>query len=184
MPWATVAVNIAIPLQWPPRLNPNTCPNTRLSSTAACACAVPLSSCWWPSRIPLLRRALFTAQDVALKRQMQDLVITALTQARLSTPFITYDLMEAICISHRIPVLHPTGQGIAGERSRTSDPTTRSEGQVFVQRESFLAGGSLFAHIHHTDQRFRPRACGVSLPSQQYGRQCLPPILMSSGFCR
>ncbi|MBJ2153124.1 ATP-binding cassette domain-containing protein [Paracoccus sp. IB05] len=95
----------------------------------------------------------FTALDVALKRRMQDLVIGASAAARFSALFITHDLMEAIRISHRILVLDPMGQGIAGERIIAGDPATRREPWVFAQREVFLAEDPLFAHIHDLDER-------------------------------
>ena len=98
----------------------------------------------------------FTALDVALKRRMQDLVITAAASARFAALFITHDLSEAIRISHRILVLDANGRGIAGARILPGTPGSRDDTAVFALRQRFLTEDPLFARIHDTDERLRP----------------------------
>lgn len=173
MPWAQVADNIGFPLKLAgmPR-------RARKDAILAAALAAGLSpedlekypvelSGGMRQRSAIARALVagpdflyfdepFTALDVALKRRMQDLVIAASASSRFSALFITHDLMEAIRISHRILVLDPVGQGIAGERRIEGDPAGRSEAWVFARRETLLAEDPLFAHIHDLDERLRP----------------------------
>src|SRR5690606_6030316 len=95
----------------------------------------------------------FTALDVALKRQMQDLVIEASRTSRFSALFVTHDLIEASRIAHRIVVLDANGDGIAGERSLPGEPGGREDRAVFETVQQFLCDDPLFRHIHDVDER-------------------------------
>ncbi|MEJ8570344.1 ABC transporter ATP-binding protein [Microbaculum marinum] len=95
----------------------------------------------------------FTALDVALRRRMQDLVISTCVCGRLSGLFITHDLHEAARIAHRIAVLDTRGHGILGERRLTDEPQSRDDAAVFRWVQSALADDPLFRHIHDVDER-------------------------------
>ena len=95
----------------------------------------------------------FTALDAALKRRMQDLVIEAARDARFAALFVTHDLIEAVRVAHRILVLDPAGDGVAGERSLPGEPGGREDGEVFRTVQAFLKQDPLFRHIHDVDER-------------------------------
>lgn len=95
----------------------------------------------------------FTALDVALRRRMQDLVITTCAAAGLSGLFITHDLHEAARIAHRIAVLDTRGQGILGHRPLTGMPGGRSDADLQAWVSAALDRDPLFRHIHDVDER-------------------------------
>lgn len=95
----------------------------------------------------------FTALDVALKRQMQDLVITAARQARFAGLFVTHDLAEAVRVSDRIVVLDERVRGIAGERFVGIAHGARDDAAVFAAVQHYLKEDPLFRHLHETDER-------------------------------
>lgn len=95
----------------------------------------------------------FTALDVALKRRMQDLVIAAGASAGLAALFVTHDLSEAARIAHRIAVMHPTGQGIAGLRAVPGQPGSRTDAEIFDLTRHWQTTDLLFRHIHDVDER-------------------------------
>ncbi len=90
----------------------------------------------------------FTALDVALKRQMQDLVIAAARQARFAGLFVTHDLAEAVRVCDRILVVDERVRGIAGERFVTLADGGRSDDAVFAAVQAYLKEDPLFAHLY------------------------------------
>ncbi len=95
----------------------------------------------------------FTALDVALKRQMQDIVIGAAQQSRFAGLFVTHDLAEAIRVADRIVVLDERIRGIAGDRLVALERHERSDEAIFGLMQQLLAQDPLFAHIHDIDER-------------------------------
>lgn len=173
LPWATAAGNIGFPLRLsrlPRRLRSaavrDAAAHAGLEADDLGKYPVELSG-GMRQRVAIARALVtepdflyfdepFTALDVALKRRMQDLVIEAARAARFAALFITHDLMEAIRISHRILVLDAHGRGIAGERVLPGVPGARDDAATFAQRQAFLTGDPLFAHVHDVDERLRP----------------------------
>lgn len=98
----------------------------------------------------------FTALDVALKRQMQDLVVSTARQSHFAGLFVTHDLAEAVRIADRIVVLDERVRGIAGERFVPLPQAARNDTAVFHAVQSFLTQDPLFAHIHDTSERHIP----------------------------
>jgi NitT/TauT family transport system ATP-binding protein len=98
----------------------------------------------------------FTALDVALKRRMQDLVISAAQTASFGALFVTHDLFEAVRVAHRIVVMDPYGNGIAGERVVGGEPGGRDDRRIFETVASYLAEDSLFRHVNDVDERRLP----------------------------
>jgi NitT/TauT family transport system ATP-binding protein len=95
----------------------------------------------------------FNALDVAIKRQMQDLVIAAARQSRFAGLFVTHDLAEAVRVSDRIVVMDERVRGIAGERFISLPQGQRDDEAVFALVQTFLKEDSLFRHIHDTQER-------------------------------
>lgn len=95
----------------------------------------------------------FTALDVALKREMQDLVVAAARQTRFAGIFVTHDLAEAVRISDRIVVLDERVRGIAGERFVALPHGARDDAAVFASVQGFLKEDRLFRHLHETAER-------------------------------
>jgi NitT/TauT family transport system ATP-binding protein len=95
----------------------------------------------------------FTALDQALKRRMQDLVISATTAQAFAALFITHDLIEAVRIAHRIAVLDLHGRGVAGDRPLPGVPGQREDRMVFEAVQRFLNDDPLFCHINDVDER-------------------------------
>ena len=173
LPWATAGGNIGFPLRLSHRPRATRAGAVREAAARAGLDADDLGkypvelSGGMRQRVAIARALVtepdflyfdepFTALDVALKRRMQDLVIEAARAARFAALFITHDLMEAIRISHRILVLDAHGRGIAGERVLAGQPGTRDDAATFAQRQAFLTGDPLFAHVHVVDERLRP----------------------------
>lgn len=95
----------------------------------------------------------FTALDVALRRQMQDLVVAAAQQRRFAGLFVTHDLAEAVRVADRILVLDERVRGIAGERFVTLPAGARDDRAVFNAVQAYLKEDSLFAHLYDTHER-------------------------------
>ncbi len=95
----------------------------------------------------------FTALDVALRRRMQDLVISTCATGSLSGLFITHDLHEAARLAHRIAVLDTRGQGLLGESIVPGAPGTRPDAEVFDWVQNALTSNTIFRHIHDVDER-------------------------------
>ncbi len=58
----------------------------------------------------------FSALDVGLRRELQDLVLELILERGLSAVFVTHDLFEAVRISHRIVILAPSPGRIVYEK--------------------------------------------------------------------
>ncbi len=95
----------------------------------------------------------FTALDVALRRRMQDLVISICAAVGLSGLFITHDLHEAARIAHRIAALDTRGAGILGHRPLPGLPGGRRDAEVQGWVAAALERDPLFRHIHDVDER-------------------------------
>lgn len=172
MPWATAQDNIAFSLRlarWPRRDRA-----ARVAEAAAMAELEAEDLAKYPVELSggmrqrvAIARALapapdfiffdepFTALDVALKRRMQDLVITAAQTARFGALFITHDLAEAARIAHRIAVLDAQGAGLRGVRDVPGLPGARSDAAVFATVQDWLTHDPAFAHVHDVDERRR-----------------------------
>lgn len=170
MPWATAAQNIAYPLRMAPMGRAE-----RIQRIAGVAAEVALEaedlekfpvelSGGMRQRVAIGRALVvrpdfiffdepFTALDVALKRRMQDIVMTACTAGGMAGLFITHDLMEAARLAHRIAVLDWTGHGIEGTTPLPGVPGTRSDADLFEWVQSALHDDPLFRHIHDVDER-------------------------------
>ncbi|HWV81910.1 MAG TPA: ATP-binding cassette domain-containing protein [Hyphomicrobiaceae bacterium] len=98
----------------------------------------------------------FTALDVALKRRLQDLVISAAQEARFGALFVTHDLFEAVRVAHRIAVMEAHGQGLVGERVIDGIPGCRADRTVFETVAGYLAEDRLFRHVNDIDERRPP----------------------------
>lgn len=79
----------------------------------------------------------FAALDPALRRRMQDLVLSLAQSRGFGGMFITHDLAEAARVSHRIAVMDRKGAGILGSLTPPDAPGTRSEAQIFDFVEAF-----------------------------------------------
>lgn len=95
----------------------------------------------------------FTALDVALKRQLQDLVIKAARDTRFAGLFVTHDLSEAVRVADRIVVLDERARGIAGERTVPLEAGQRDDEAVFVTVQRYLNEDALFSHILDVNER-------------------------------
>lgn len=173
LPWATVEDNIAYPLRL------SGAPKRERQERARHAADVVSLDCRDLEKYPIelsggmrqrtaIARALvlepdfvffdepFTALDVALKRRMQDLVISSAVQSRFAGLFVTHDLAEAVRVADRIVVLDERVRGISGERFVPLERGERDDSSVFATVQSYLKDDPLFSHIHDTDERRRP----------------------------
>jgi len=73
----------------------------------------------------------FAALDPALRRRMQDLVLSLAQTRGFGGLFITHDLTEAARLSHRIAVMDRQGKGILGSLTPPGTPGQRNEAQIF-----------------------------------------------------
>jgi NitT/TauT family transport system ATP-binding protein len=173
MPWATARENIAYPLRLAGVRRKER--RSRAEETAQRVSLEPEDLDKFPVELSggmrqrvAIARALanqpdfvyfdepFTALDVALKRRMQDLVISAAQEASFGALFVTHDLFEAVRIAHRIAVMEAHGQGIAGQRMIDGVPGQREDRQIFEIVMRYLAEDSLFRHVNEIDERRLP----------------------------
>ncbi|WP_456388088.1 ABC transporter ATP-binding protein [Profundibacter sp.] len=73
----------------------------------------------------------FTALDVGLRRDLQDLVISLINEHGLSGVFVTHDLSEAVRLSDEIVVLAPDPGRIVYRQQITLPSNERDETYVF-----------------------------------------------------
>jgi len=73
----------------------------------------------------------FTALDVGLRRDLQDLVISLINEHGLSGVFVTHDLSEAVRLSDEIVVLAPDPGRIVYRQQIALPSTRRDETYVF-----------------------------------------------------
>jgi NitT/TauT family transport system ATP-binding protein len=173
MPWATARENIAYPLRLAGIARRDR--RVRAQATAQQVSLEPEDLDKFPIELSggmrqrvAIARALasrpdfvffdepFTALDVALKRRLQDLVISAAQEARFGALFVTHDLFEAVRIAHRIAVMEAHGQGIVGERRIDGVPGSRTDREVFEAVTGYLAEDWLFRHVNDIDERRSP----------------------------
>jgi NitT/TauT family transport system ATP-binding protein len=173
MPWATARANIAYPLRLARIRRKDR--RTRAEATARRVSLevedldkFPVELSGGMRQRVAIARALsnqpdfiffdepFTALDVALKRRMQDLVISASQEASFGALFVTHDLFEAVRIAHRIAVMEAHGQGIVGERWIDGVPGERTDRQIFEIVTRYLAEDGLFRHVNDVDERRPP----------------------------
>ncbi|KPP85733.1 MAG: NitT/TauT family transport system ATP-binding protein [Rhodobacteraceae bacterium HLUCCO07] len=97
----------------------------------------------------------FAALDPALRRRMQDLVLSLSGARGFGGLFITHDLSEAARLAHRIAVLDRQGKGITGSLAPPGQPGTRSESAVFDFVETARAE-PLLHDLVNVDERALP----------------------------
>lgn len=73
----------------------------------------------------------FTALDVGLRRDLQDLVISLISEHKLSGVFITHDLSEAVRLSDEIIVMAPDPGRVVYRKLIEMPATERDETYVF-----------------------------------------------------
>lgn len=173
MPWATARENIAYPLRLAgigrkERRARAEAAAARVSLEEADLDKFPIELSGGMRQRVAIARALangpdfvyfdepFTALDVALKRRLQDLVISATREASFGALFVTHDLFEAVRIAHRIAVMEAHGQGISGERIVVGIPGQRADREIFEIVSHYLVEDSLFRRVNDIDERRPP----------------------------
>ena len=170
LPWATALDNIAYPLRLAGISRPER--NRRAQDAARVAALDERDVGKYPAELSggmrqraAIARAFavdpdfvyfdepFSALDVALKRQMQDIVVRAAGQSRFAGLFVTHDLSEAIRVADRIVVMDERVRGIAGERIVPIERSARDDVAAFTLMQSYLKDDPLFAHIHDVNER-------------------------------
>lgn len=96
----------------------------------------------------------FTAVDVGLKRQLQDLVIAAAARESFSALFVTHDLAEAARIANRLVVLSTRQGGVVARRDIAGAPGSRSNREIFELVEA-MAVDPVFAELFGHEERVR-----------------------------
>lgn len=94
----------------------------------------------------------FAALDPALRRRMQDLVLSLADSRGFGGLFITHDLSEATRLAHRIAVLDRQGRGVIGSLSPPGTPGARSEATILDLVETARAD-PLLADLVNVDER-------------------------------
>lgn len=80
----------------------------------------------------------FSALDVGLRRELQDLVMEQISERNLTAIFITHDLLEAVRVSSRILVLKPEPGEIVREIKLNTPFIDRHDSFVYEQVGAFL----------------------------------------------
>ncbi|SMD11929.1 ATP-binding cassette domain-containing protein [Rhizobium sp. RU36D] len=170
LPWATVEANVAL------GLSAHALARSERNTRIAAAChQVSLEEGDWhkfPSQLSggmrqrtALARALvgdpdflyfdepFTALDAALRRRMQDLVVSTVSNSGKGGLFITHDIHEALRICHRIAVLDRSGHGILDCVAVAGMPGSRSDEMIFETARRLVSDHPLFAVVDEHDER-------------------------------
>lgn len=75
----------------------------------------------------------FSALDVGLRRELQDLVMEQISERKLTAVFITHDLLEAVLVSSRILVLKPEPGQVVREITLDIPFVERNDSFVYEQ---------------------------------------------------
>ncbi len=94
----------------------------------------------------------FSALDVGLRRELQDLVMKQIQDRALTAIFITHDLLEAVRISSRILVMKPEPGRIVREIKLDIPFCNRHDSYVYEQVGHFLEE-EIVRDAFHLDQR-------------------------------
>ena len=73
----------------------------------------------------------FSALDVGLKRDLQDLVVSLIGERGLTAVFVTHDIAEAVRLSHEIAVLAPAPGRIVHRHALSAAHGERTDERVF-----------------------------------------------------
>lgn len=176
MPWADARANIAFPLTLDRR--PAAEVSARVEAAAQAVALHPEDLLKLPDQLSggmrarvAIARALvadpdflifdepFAALDPALRRRMQDLVLTLAGERGFGGLFITHDLTEAARLAHRIAVLDRHGRGIIGSLTPPGAPAQRSDAQVFAFVDRAQREDLLLADLINMDERALPLDC-------------------------
>lgn len=79
----------------------------------------------------------FSAVDIGLRRNLQDIVIEEAKGQGFSSLFVTHDLHEALRIAHRLLLVGGDPATIVAERHVEGEPGKRSEREIFDMSEEF-----------------------------------------------
>lgn len=101
----------------------------------------------------------FAALDPALRRRLQDLVLTLGQAGARGGLFITHDLAEAARVADRIAVLDRRGKGILGALTPPGPRGGRSDSEIFDFVQEALAHDPLLKDLVHVDERAMPLDC-------------------------
>ncbi|MET1256468.1 ABC transporter ATP-binding protein [Aliikangiella maris] len=80
----------------------------------------------------------FSALDIGLKRELQQILIEQVCQQRLSAFFITHDLMEAVLMSHRIYVISGSPGEVTQQFSIPLNQLKRDDEFVYQETAKLL----------------------------------------------
>lgn len=100
----------------------------------------------------------FAALDPALRRRMQDLVLSLAEARGFGGLFITHDLSEAARLANRIAVLDRQGRGVIGILTPPGNPGSRSEAELFDFVETARAD-VLLGDLVNVDERALSLSC-------------------------
>ena len=107
----------------------------------------------------------FAALDPALRRRLQDLVLSLGAERAFGGMFITHDLAEAARLADGIAVLDRQGKGILGTLTPPGKRGERSDVEIFDFVQQSLYGNPLLRDLVHVDERAMPLdlVCDVGL---------------------
>ncbi len=80
----------------------------------------------------------FSALDIGLRRELQDLLVREIRERNLAVLLVTHDLAEAVRLSHRIQVLAPEPGRIVHEEIIDTDWSARSRQFLFGRVSAML----------------------------------------------
>ncbi len=98
----------------------------------------------------------FAALDPALRRRLQDLVLSLGQDRAFGGMFITHDLAEAARLADHIAVLDRQGKGVLGTLTPPGQRGHRSDVDIFDFVQQSLYGDPLLSDLVHVDERAMP----------------------------
>ena len=98
----------------------------------------------------------FAALDPALRRRLQDLVLSLGQERAFGGMFITHDLAEAARLADHVAVLDRRGQGILGMLTPPGKRGERSDVEIFDFVQQSLYGDPLLRDLVQVDERAMP----------------------------
>ncbi|QGY38630.1 ATP-binding cassette domain-containing protein [Pseudodesulfovibrio cashew] len=110
----------------------------------------------------------FSALDVGLRRELQDLVLTRIVEDGLAAVFVSHDLAEAVRVSRRIVILAPGPGRVVHEQTATAPLTSRDDNFIRQRTAALLAAPAVDSALRNGGPPPSPPRKPTACPAHTY----------------